>query len=167
MLKYNFLIFVILLIVNNFVSYGQTKQEKAKIVSTYDQEKINFLNTYFADTFEKQNKRLVKLKALYNWPDTLVTKDGSIASLITVNYLDVPMYVSTMNDQAAQMQNARSLQTGGLLGLNVEGQGMIVGVWDGDKVRDTHNAFSGRIIPGEFLTVLDGHATHVAGTIVG
>jgi serine protease AprX len=165
MLKHNFLIFIIFVIANNFVSYGQTKQEKAKIASTYDQEKINLLNTYFADTFEKQNKRLVKLKALYNWPDTLVTKDGSIASLITVNYLDVPMYVSTMNDEAAQMQNARSLQTGGLLGLNIEGQGMIVGVWDGDKVRDTHNAFSGRIIPGEFLTVLDGHATHVAGTI--
>jgi serine protease AprX len=165
MLKYNFLIFVIFLISNDFVSYGQTKQEKAKIVSTYDQDKINDLNTYFTDTYEKQNKRLVELKALYNWPEKIVTKDGSIASLITVNYLDAPIYVSTMNNEAAQMQNARSLQTGGLLGLDVEGQGMIVGVWDGDKVRDTHNAFSGRIIPGEFLTVLDGHATHVAGTI--
>jgi serine protease AprX len=165
MLKYNFLIFVIFLISIDFVSYGQTKQEKAKIVSTYDQDKINDLNAYFTDTYEKQNKRLVELKALYNWPETIVTKDGSIASLITVNYLDAPIYVSTMNDEAAQMQNARSLQTGGLLGLDMEGQGMIVGVWDGDKVRDTHNAFSGRIIPGEFLTVLDGHATHVAGTI--
>jgi serine protease AprX len=165
MLKYNFLIFVIFLISNDFVSYGQTKQEKAKIVSTYDQDKINDLNTYFTDTYEKQNKRLVELKALYNWPEKIVTKDGSIASLITVNYLDAPIYVSTMNNEAAQMQNARSLQTGGLLGLDVEGQGMIVGVWDGDKVRDTHNAFSGRIIPGEFLTVLDGHATHVVGTI--
>jgi hypothetical protein len=165
MFKYNFLILVFFLISNVFVSNGQTKQERAKIVSTYDQDRTNDLNNYFADTFEKQNKRLLELKALYNWPDTIVTKDGSNAYLITVNYLDDPIYVSTMNEEAAQMQNARSLQTGGLLGLDIEGQGMAVGVWDGDKVRDTHNAFSGRIIAGEFLTVLDGHATHVAGTI--
>jgi hypothetical protein len=165
MLKYNFHILVFFLISNLFLTQGQTVQQRAKIVSTYDQDKIKDLNNYFINTYEKQNKRLVELRALYNWPDTIITKDGSIASLITVNYLDEPIYVSTMNEEAAQMQNARSLQTGGSLGLDLEGQGMTVGVWDGDKVRDTHNAFSGRIIPGELLTVLDDHATHVAGTI--
>jgi hypothetical protein len=38
------------------------------------------------------------------------------------------------------MQNA--LYTAGELGLNLSGMGMIAGVWDGGKVRSTHQEFN-------------------------
>jgi hypothetical protein len=63
------------------------------------------------------------------------------------------------------MQGARELQTGGSFGVNMDGQGMTVGVWDGGKIRDTHLSYVGRTVQGEFLPTTSGHATHVAGTI--
>lgn len=61
---------------------------------------------------------------------------------------------------------ANSMYPGGTLGLNVTGANMIVGVWDGGKVRDTHVEYAGRIIFGDGASTLSPHGTHVTGTII-
>lgn len=79
-----------------------------------------------------------------------------------------PMYYSTYNEGAAITARSNSLYSGGALGINIQGQGMTAGVWDGGSVRDTHQEF----LVGGFskVTIMDGsansnHGTHVAGTI--
>lgn len=48
--------------------------------------------------------------------------------------------------------------------LGLEGDGIVVGIWDGGWVDSNHPDFSGRITLGD-NSHTDSHATHVAGTI--
>ncbi|WP_438969041.1 S8 family serine peptidase [Nonlabens sp.] len=156
---------IFLLLGSAILSTAQTNEERRIISDSYNQEQIISLNNYLNNYSKTNSIRLKLLKATYDWPETIQTKSGNTAYLIGVNDWDSPLYVSTMNEEAAQMQGARELQTGGSFGLNIEGQDMTVGVWDGGQIRDSHLSYFGRTVPGEALTTLSGHATHVAGTI--
>ncbi len=77
-------------------------------------------------------------------------------------------YISTYNEGAAITARANRLYNGGSLGLNIQGQNMTAGIWDGGVVRASHQEF----LQGLFskVNVVDGgaisdHGTHVAGTI--
>ena len=54
----------------------------------------------------------------------------------------------------------------GLAGLNLEGAGLIVGEWDGGAVHPGHPD-TPNIIQVDGATEISGHATYVAGTLVG
>lgn len=71
---------------------------------------------------------------------------------------------SSSNLAAADTTNADQLWKGGTLGLNLDGSGVKVGVWDEGSVRGTHQEFTGRVSYGD-SAVYNDHATHVAGTI--
>lgn len=47
------------------------------------------------------------------------------------------------NANAADTTNADQLRSGGGLGLSLSGQGVTVGIWDGNAVRATHQEFGG------------------------
>lgn len=73
------------------------------------------------------------------------------------------------NVDAANTTNTDQLQSGGELGLNLDGSGLTVGVWEVEGwVRDTHQEFTGRVTFGDGdddNRNFTDHATHVAGTI--
>lgn len=80
-----------------------------------------------------------------------------------------PIFNSTYNEGAAITARANSLYNGGNLGINIQGQGMAVGVWDGGPVLDNHqefmiNGFS-KVSIMDFTSSISNHGTHVAGTI--
>lgn len=99
-----------------------------------------------------------------------ITKIGEYG---TQELLDVlpngeKVFARTDNEGAALTARANTLYNGGSLGINIQGQNMIAGVWDGGNVRDTHIEFM--VNGASKITNLDGspyqdHATHVAGTI--
>ena len=73
-----------------------------------------------------------------------------------------PIYYATRNVNAAISTGADLVR--GTAPYNADGNGLTVGVWDGDSVLSTHPEFGGRV------SNLDGvasgyHATHVGGTI--
>jgi hypothetical protein len=79
-----------------------------------------------------------------------------------------PIYINTKNRESASVIKADKMYSGGSLGLNIQGQGMTVGVWDGGKVRLTHELFpNGKVTQADAAETLSDHATHVTGTIVG
>ncbi|MGA9377730.1 MAG: BPSL0067 family protein [Phormidium sp.] len=69
------------------------------------------------------------------------------------------------NRNAADTTNADQLWSGGGLGLNLNGSGVTVGVWDEAKVRNTHQEFGSRVVISDAASKFSDHATHVAGTI--
>jgi hypothetical protein len=82
-------------------------------------------------------------------------------------YDGVPIYFTTDNTESGTTINANALYTAGELGLNLSGMGMIAGVWDGGKVRSTHQEFNNdRILLGDGYATLSSHATHVSGIIM-
>ncbi|NEO50625.1 MAG: S8 family serine peptidase [Moorea sp. SIO4A3] len=70
------------------------------------------------------------------------------------------------NVNAADTTNTDQLWLNGGLGLNLDGSGLTVGVWEaGGYVRNTHRELTGRVTFGDGVGNFTDHATHVAGTI--
>lgn len=78
----------------------------------------------------------------------------------------LPIFYTTANDESIVTIRANDLQPGGDLVLNLTGSGILAGVWDGGKVRETHQELSGpKIEFGDGATSFSAHSTHVTGTI--
>ena len=100
------------------------------------------------------------------WPLRLTLPDGRLAELQGLSPTGQPQYYQTTNLDAAYSVGTHQLWSGGSLGLNLEGQGMTLGEWDGGAVRLTHQEFGGRVTQADGATSISNHATHVAGTLV-
>ncbi|MFN7013543.1 MAG: S8 family serine peptidase, partial [Bacteroidia bacterium] len=101
------------------------------------------------------------------WPVYVEKEDGSILEIMKLTPDGFPIYYSTHNVNAALSTRASFLNSTGSMGLNLNGQGMTVRVWDGGNVRASHTAFGGRVtVADNSSTGTANHATHVAGTMV-
>ncbi len=67
------------------------------------------------------------------------------------------------NVQAAQISNIDDVQGAP---YNLDGAGVILGIWDGGDVRANHPDLTGRVTLVE-TNSLNDHSTHVAGTMIG
>jgi hypothetical protein len=90
-----------------------------------------------------------------------------------IQYIDIygmPQYYQTTNLNAARTTNTDDLWVGGSSGLNLSGDGYLIGEWDGGGVLTTHQEFDNG--GGTRVTQMDSpgsthyHSTHVAGTII-
>ncbi|MCB2153399.1 S8 family serine peptidase [bacterium] len=100
------------------------------------------------------------------WRISGETADGQQFQLIGRDAKGRPLYVQTLNTNAAISTGADLLQQAP---YNLEGTGTISGVWDGGTALPTHQEFnqtsSTRIIIGDD-TPISAHATAVAGTMI-
>ena len=80
----------------------------------------------------------------------------------------IPIYYSIDNVAAATSTRVNFLRTGGGLGLNLTGTGMVPRVWDGGPIHE-HQEYAGRITMVDGTTRNDNsfHAIHVTGTVIG
>lgn len=158
-----------LLLASTQISLGQTPAEKQRISNSYNQETLKRLEVQYADQATKELEAAKKWATDNNIPTQVVRKNGSVDQLQKV--IDgSPIYYTVGNVGASKTTRANTLNTGGTLGLNVNGENMTVGIWDGGSIRTTHQAFGTRATAqnGAFSTCdgNTGHATHVAGTMV-
>jgi hypothetical protein len=77
-----------------------------------------------------------------------------------------PIFYVTNNLGAADTVSTDDVWPGGLAGFNLEGSGLIVGQWDGGAVHPQHGDLP-NVTQVDGATEISGHATHVAGTLVG
>jgi len=147
---------------------AQTDQEKKTIASSYDQQYLSELSTQLSKTYLEDKKAADAYARANNIPTVINKPNGGISILHKVLADGTLIYTATDNAGGAATIKADRLYTGGELGLSVEGQGMTIGVWDGGKVRATHELLgTNRIIQVDGATEISDHATHVTGTIIG
>ncbi len=77
----------------------------------------------------------------------------------------IPLYRTTHNIKAANTVSTSRIWNGTIEGLNLRGKNILVGVWDGGRIRTTHVEFGSRVYSLDSGFEIVGHATHVAGTI--
>ncbi len=166
-MKKNYLLLFSILFVYTTVC-GQSKEDVKKITAGYDMSKLKEREEFYREKARKDKKKAIEVARTKNWPIYTVGEDGSILELMKISPEGFPIYYSTQNVNAAKTTRANHLNTGGTLGLNVNGQGMTVREWDGGNVRVTHNAFGGRVtvVDDPAGTTYSAHSTHVAGTMV-
>lgn len=162
--------FIAILIVPSLL-LAQTKDER-RLISSYSDNRANRL---LIEELTKQEKaaQIRVQNYLQQHPDvskiSYVGKDSATKrELMDINPNGELIFAETHNAGSAITSRANRLYSGGSLGINIQGQNMIAGVWDGGSARATHQEF----IAGMFskINILDGgtgddHATHVAGTI--
>ena len=141
--------------------FSQTVTERQKIVSTYNLTEIANLKKSTADFERMQKKRIDDYKKLHPFTES------ELMSLQRIEDDGTPIFYTTFNQGSSITLSTNKMYPGGSLGLSVTGTDMTAGVWDGGKVRNTHQEFNGgKITLGDDATALSAHATHVTGTIV-
>ncbi|MCO6161961.1 S8 family serine peptidase [Flavobacterium sp. NRK F7] len=150
------------------LSFAQTKEDVAKIIKNYDLTKIKERINFFEKVEMKEKEIAVKKANQMGWPIYIYGEDGSFQELMKLSFDGSPIYYSTANANAAKSTRAVHLNSGGTLGLNLNGQGMVARVWDGGTVRRTHTLFEGRVttVDDPAGTTYSSHGTHVTGTIL-
>jgi hypothetical protein len=151
----------------------------SQVIDSFVASKYNKLNTEKTVDFFK-NRDLLR----HNLLDALIKKDdlkefiynqnGGFSQLIDVTFDGFPLYISIDNIDAAISTRTNFMHGIAPFGLDMEGQSMTVGVWDGGKALTSHNEFkvsstnnSSRMTGGDSGLLNDNsfHATHVAGTV--
>lgn len=150
---------------------AQTKEQQANIIKNYDLKKLAELKWEFESEYLSAKSEALRLAKVNGWPVFKRNADGSYAELQKVSPQGKPLYFSTYNAGSAITSRVNKLNSGGSLGLDLNGQGMIAGVWDGGAVRTTHQDLAGRVVIKDGVgfsesTAVD-HSTHVTGTVIG
>ncbi|MEQ9415645.1 MAG: S8 family serine peptidase, partial [Cyclobacteriaceae bacterium] len=78
----------------------------------------------------------------------------------------VPIYIQSDNAGVATSLGVDELRNGGSLGLNLEGEGIEIGIWDEGKVRNDHIEYIGRVTQIDAPSEFNFHASHVLGTMI-
>ena len=144
--------------------FSQNSDEVKKITISYNKDSIaNYIQS-FTDQNYRRIQRLEEFK--FNNPGyefKRINKDKIIElyDVIDGEYF----FAETMNTGSAITIKSNTLYNGGSLGLNIQGQNMNVGVWDGGSALSTHNEFPNNKIVVSDASTPEDHATHVSGTI--
>lgn len=114
--------------------------------------------------------RAMALAAQKGWSTTITDGKGNVARLVGVDEKGFPMYVETQNNVvAAQTIGTNKLWTGS---FNLTGSNPALtnkmAMWDGGRINASHIEYIGRTTQKDNPsgTTTDGHATHVAGTLI-
>ncbi|WP_448528581.1 S8 family serine peptidase [Raineya sp.] len=162
--------FTLCLLGISLTCFAQNEKQVKWIQERSNTTKLQELSQTFRKQEIQAKKEAYALAQKRGLPIFQKLADGRIAELQYFEK-DVPIYfVTTSNLNAAATTKASDLWTGGSLGLNLNGQGMIIGEWDGGAVRNTHQEFGTRVIQQDGASfAVNGntsHATHVAGTLM-
>lgn len=164
--KHYFLLFGGIMLMSVSV-YGQTEAERLNMQSKYDLEKAKQFQIEIEAEQKREYEEAVRLAELNNWPITYFTEEGNQVDLIRVVDGKRPVYYTITNKNAAITARVDKVNTGGGAGLDLNGEDMLVGVWDENKCRTTHQLFEGRVTTIDGATTNSNHSTHVTGTVIG
>ena len=129
------------------------------------------LSQQFTEKYEREKAEAVRVAKEKGWVIRKTFSDGKVIELQRLGPNGIPIYYTTNNIFAAWTVGTDELWPGGSTGLDLTGEGFLIGEWDCGAVRTSHQEFDDgqggtrvtqRDTPAEF----SDHATHVAGTLV-
>ena len=142
-------------------------------LSSYAQQKTNVkeLEAFKKELIKKHTADSIALNTYFlnNKAPRSIETDSTFIMATGIDDFGQLIYTTTTNRDAAKTSNTQKLHQGGSLGLNLDGTGIVIGLWDGGAARATHQEFtntgSSRITNSE-PGATSAHATHVAGTLI-
>lgn len=142
-----------------------------KIVNAYDQGKLKTLELQLSNSNQEKKEKALAYATQNGIPVLLSNDKGVYAELQEITADGSPIYYTFNNVAAAVSTRTNYLNSGGGLGLNLNGNGMTAHVWDGGIARASHQEYDGaggnnRYSKGDNTTSLNFHAAHVTGTII-
>ena len=150
--------------------FSQTKDQIKEIKKANNTQQLKNIEESSKLRQTEAKEKALAMAQIKGWPITF-TENGSFHELMKVSEDNQPIYYKTLNQNAAISTRVNHLNTGGSLGLDLEGQGMTAYVWDGGWVYTEHQEFDGpggddRVTIGDDENQYSDHGTHVTGTIL-
>jgi len=174
----NFYILLCLSFISFFSIQSVTAQTDAQRDWILERSDTTFLNDFYLQCYQEQTEQLEladSLATLFGWERRIVTPDGTIKILIGVTPQNEPIYDELSNADASKTTRTDFLNSNGGLGLNLNGQGMKIFMWDIRSPRYGHQEFmqpngQSRAIDNDENTnanLIIDHGTHIMGTLIG
>ncbi|MDX5417706.1 MAG: S8 family serine peptidase [Hymenobacteraceae bacterium] len=121
--------------------------------------------------YKANRGKALELARKHGWIIEKTYADGTVISLQGLDSKGMPIYYITYNNvRAAASVGTTELWAGGSLGLSLSGANNAVaeklGVWDGGRVRESHQELTGRVVQRDSPSSSSEHSTHVAGTMM-
>ena len=156
-----FLVFSAANIVN-----GQTSKQRLSIAANDKKTELANFKSNLVSKYALEKARLREVAKQNNWKlkETLI--NGKKIELQGIGTDGSPLYYETYADEAGLASRANTLNTDGLLGLALDGDGMKVGVWDAGVALSNHIEYTSRVTIGDENAEVDAHATRVSGSII-
>lgn len=160
--------FILLCFVFSCVSIlsGQTNKQRLEISSRYKSDILSNFKSKLISEHASKTKRIKELAEQNNWNIKQTLVNGKKVALQEIGADGTPLYYETYSDEARWVSKATTLNTNGLMGLDLDGDGMQVGVWDSGIALENHVEYTSRIIKGDDGREVDSHATRVTGSII-
>ncbi len=162
---------LLILLTISFALSSQTQEQRNKILKSYDIEKYQNFVQELKEGEKAKEIFLNEFLALHPEIQEEYFENGN--HYVLYDIIDnKPIYLSSHNYKSGISTNTNSLYPNGSLGLDLEGENMVVGVWELDYPLETHVEFmnsdgSSRITIQDtaFPEVIDNHPSHVCGTV--
>jgi len=157
------------------VAHAQTEEQRKKIISNYDANKIEQIKKEFKQLQEQRNasRKTSTFPKFIKSTETGAKNTAENYFFAELQYIDnngTPIYYQTYNSEAGKSTRTNYLQSGGELNLNLKGKDMLVGVWDAGGARSTHQEYKNASDESRYSSgddhSLDSHSAHVTGTII-
>lgn len=151
----------------------------AQVFSVEDYDNLSQRDKELFNKFKtKDSLRQIKIEAyLKSNSNAKKIQNKNDKTYVLYDIIDnQPIYRTLDNLESAQASGTVQLQQGGLLNLNLDGSGLLIGIWDGGPIQSDHPEFvddrgvSRVTIVDNNTTAgnaeLSSHATHVGGTLI-
>ncbi|MGC1514291.1 MAG: S8 family serine peptidase [Maribacter sp.] len=145
---------------------AQTSVQRSEISASYKTNVLTTLKSSLVQANVAENLRVEALAKQNHWKIRETLANGKKIELQDVGVDGSPLYYETYADEAGVTSRANTLNTNGALGLQLDGEGMQVGVWDSGVALENHVEYASRITVGDAGTEIDAHATRVTGSII-
>ncbi|MFS4466375.1 S8 family serine peptidase [Maribacter sp. 2210JD10-5] len=147
-------------------TWAQSEKLKSIIDKEYDFSKIGAMQVDLEFDYEASREKTLKMAKSNHWKVKEVLPNGKRIELQDVGTDGTPLYYETYSDNASQVSRADKLHTNGAMGLDINGSGMQIGVWDAGVARATHQEYDSRVTIADGSTEIDPHATMVTGSMI-
>lgn len=147
------------------LSFSQKSENLKAVISETNIENLMNLKNNFINSDLNKDLRIENYLAKNSNVLRKKVINGKTIELVDV-INDEPIFAETFNFSGATTIRANRLYSGGILNLNVQGQGMTPAVWDNGAVNTNHVEMTGRISIGDTPSGFGDHASHVGGTII-
>ena len=145
---------------------AQNAVQREEISKLTNVSKVMSLATEFSKEHKLTQSQLLSKAQKNGWAITEKLPNGNIAQLQDVGADGTPLYYTSFSDVVSKSTRANALQDNGDLDLGLNGEGMLVGVWDGGSALLNHQEFGSRVSVADEADTVDKHATMVMGTLI-
>lgn len=145
---------------------AQTSQQRLQISENNKKTALASFRSNLISEYALERTKLKEVAKQNNWKIKETLANGKKIELQGIGADGSPLYYETYSDEAGLVSRASTLNTDGVMGLDLNGDGMNVGVWDAGIALQHHVEYTSRIAIGDENSEVDTHATHVTGSII-